>query len=103
MKESKGKLIQLRVTQEEKDMLQQQADSIGVSLSGLLRKMVLSEEKITVFPGGKDILTQLYEIKATVEQNSMDSGITDQLARCADALCKIADHLTDLSDGGDDE
>lgn len=103
MKESKEKLIQLRVTQEKKERLQQLADSIGVSLSGLLRKMVLSDEKITVYPGGKELLVQLHEIKAAVELNGIDSNITDQLGRCADALCRIADQLTDLSDGGDDE
>lgn len=104
MASTKGSIVQVRITPDEKALLQQQADDIGISLSRLLRSVILSEDKINIFPGGKDILTQLYEIKAAVERNSMDnSGITDQLARCADALCKIADALTDLSEGGDDE
>lgn len=47
----------------------------------------ISRKRCTIwtnFPGGKDILSQLHEIKAAVEQNSIDSNINDQLERCAD-------------------
>ena len=103
MASTKGTTIQVRIKPEEKAALQQRADDIGISLSRFLRNVILSEDKINIFPGGKDILAQLYEIKAAVELNSIDRNITDQLARCADALCRIADQLTDLSDGGEEE
>ena len=103
MASTKGTTIQVRIKPEEKAALQSQADDIGISLSKLLRGLILNPDKITIFPGGKDILSLLHEIKAEVEENSIDSSITDQLERCADALCRIAEQLTDLSDGGEDE
>ena len=100
---TKDSTVQVRIKPDEKAALQQKADDIGISLSKLLRGLILNPDKITIFPRGKDILKQLHEIRAAVEQNSNDSSITDQLERCADALCRIADQLTDLSDGGDVE
>lgn len=103
MAQSKRTGVHVRITPDEKAALQMRADDIGISLSGLLRSLILNDERITVLPGGKDILMKLHEISAAIEQNNIDSSITEQLERCADALCRIADQLTDLSDGGDDE
>lgn len=99
MKSSKDKTLQIRVTAEEKCLLDRQAADIGVSTSQLLRKKVFSEDKVFVLSSGKEIAATLYQVLSIVQKSGNSQEALQLLCKCEEQLCLIAEKLSDLSEG----
>lgn len=64
---TKSTEIKIRISLEEKELLKQSTESVGVSMSDMIRGAIFSEEKIVLLSEGKSIAAELFRIQKELE------------------------------------
>jgi len=106
MSDTRDKTINLRVSEEEKEKINQLAKSVDLDVSTLIRNAVLTEEKLVLITGGSEIAREISRL-ITEFQRTARSGIIDKkychiiltsLEELVSAVNQLMDKLPDISD-----
>lgn len=100
--------IKIRLSLEEKDVLKQSAESVGVSMSDFIRSAIFSDEKVVLLTEGKSIAAELFRIQKELAYfHSCGNLPQDALESLKEAfediilkLVQLMDKVTDI--GGDE-
>lgn len=106
MNDTRDKTINLRVSEEEKEKINQLAKSVDLDVSTLIRNAVLTEEKLVLLTGGSEIAREIS--KLIIEFHSAaKSGIIDKkycpvvltsLEELVSTFNQLINKLPDISD-----
>lgn len=103
--------IEVKLSPEEKHLLEEKAKSVGVTKSTLIRQLLQTDDRIIVLGSGQEIVSVLYQINAKLEgclamktlAAPEAASLREAIRKIAAAFCTLADGLTDLSEDDDGE
>lgn len=96
---SNNETIKFRVTQADKEKIQNDAKKYGVTVSAYIRTVMLSNEKICVLANGNEIAAQLFAVSQSLENLSTKSCISmGDIDKLRDILQNISDNLFNISE-----
>ena len=106
MNESRDKTINLRVSEIEKSEIENRAKSVGTDISTLIRKAVLTDEKLVLLQDGPEIAKGIYSLVKNIQtaerNNDIDKKyctlILSSLEELVSAFNQLSDKLSDISD-----
>jgi hypothetical protein len=104
MTENKTKEIKIRITSQEKDMLNRIAKDAGLSMSDLIRNTVFGSNKLVCLTEGASIAASIYVIRRDIEHFKMNGALPDlavkPLLEAVDELSHrifiLSEKLTDI-------
>lgn len=107
MSETRGKTINIRVTESEKEKMNKIAESVSMDLSELIRIAVLTDEKLVLLPDGSVIAKGISEL-INKFQSASKSGVIDKkycavlLTSMEELVCAFNQLMNKLPDIGND-
>ena len=111
MNDKRTKVIQIRVSEEEKAKIEDITKSVGTDVSTFLRKVALKNDKVILLEEGPTIAKELYELVCTIksaENSDKIEGVyvaafLSKVEALISAFNKLTEKLTDISDSEIDE
>ena len=110
MGNTRDKSINIRVTEAEKQKIDQIAKSVGTDVSSLMRETVLTEEKLILLPSGPEIASKLCELITDIQRIHKPEALESvywpvllkKVEEVSDQMQLISDKLSEIS-GSPDE
>lgn len=102
--------FKIRCFLEEKELLKQSADEIGLSMSDFIRSLIFGKEKLVLLSEGSEIAKALFLIHNDLEYFRSNGGIpsesvraiTEALNDVSAQLNAVSEKLTDIHAGSEE-
>lgn len=104
IEKTKSTDIKIRLSLEEKEVLKQSAESVGASMSDLIRSAIFSDEKVVLLTEGKSIAAELFRIQkelayfhscGNLPQDALES-LKEALEDVKSELIQLMNKVTDI-------
>lgn len=104
IEKTKSTDIKIRLSLEEKDVLKKSAESVGVTMSDIIRSAIFSDEKIVLLTEGKSIAAELFRIQkelayfhscGNLPQDALES-LKEALEDVKSELIQLMNKVTDI-------